>query len=80
MTELISLSENEFELIKITLKTLNKFRKFDTVRVYETDRHFEIHTVNRSEKYVTRTKIGKCSWRVSECIYHKAGEKEIQIK
>lgn len=80
MTELTSLSGNEFELIKITLRTLDKFQKFDTIRVYDMEKHFEIHTVNRTEKYITRTKISKCSWRVTECIYHKAAEKEIKIK
>ena len=80
MTELTSISVNEFELIKITLRVLGKFSKFDTIRVYDMEKHFEIHTVNRTEKYITKTNISKCSWRVTECVYHKAGEKEVKIK
>lgn len=80
LKEIKAISENEFELIRITLRVLDKFRKFDTLKIYETDKHFEIHTVCHSKKYVTRTFINKMFWRVDECYCQVAGEKETKLK
>lgn len=79
-SKLIEITSNEFELIKITLRVLDKFSKFDLLKIYELDSQFEIYTVCHSEKYVTRTIIRKCNWRASECYYKIAGEDEVRIK
>lgn len=78
--EILSLTEVHFKLIKITLNTLGKFRKFDTLRIHETKTYYEICTFNKNEKFVTRTIIGKLFWKVLTCHYQKAGEEEIKIK
>lgn len=80
MKEITSLTNHEFELIKITLRLLDKFSNFDSLKIYESDSYFLIHTVCVSDKYFTKTKINKFSWRVIECIYHKAGEQELILK
>jgi|688.fasta_scaffold2793752_1 hypothetical protein len=80
MTELLTLTEREFELIKITFKVLKKFCKFDNLMIYETEKHFLVQTVNKDEKYITKTTIGKIHWRVIESVYYKVGEQEIKLK
>lgn len=80
MIQITSLSDREFELIKITLRVLKNFSKFDSLKIYEFEKHFEIHTICHSEKYKTKTKIGRCLWRVTESICNKEGEKEIVLK
>jgi hypothetical protein len=80
MTELLTLTEREFELIKITLRVLKKFCKFDQIMIYETEKHFLVQTVNKDEKYITKTTIGKIHWRVIESTYCKIGESEIKLK
>lgn len=79
MIEIAALSDREFELIKITLKVLKNFSKFDNIKIYQAEKHFEIHTTCLSEKYITKTKISRCFWKVTECICSKFGEKEIKI-
>jgi hypothetical protein len=80
MTEIFVISDTELELIKITLKALGKFCKFDSLKIFDTQNFYEVVTVSRAEKYMTRTKIGKFSWRVKECYYQKAGEEEVSLK
>lgn len=78
--QLLSITDKDYELIKITLKVLGKFCKFDEIKIYEDESYFEVCTVNRSEKYITKTRIGKVFWRVKDSILQKAGEKEIKLK
>ena len=75
-----NMKELEFELIKITFKVLNKFCKFDNLMIYETEKYFLVQTVNKGEKYITKTTIGKIHWRVIESVYYKVGEQEIKLK
>ncbi len=80
LEEVNVITENELELIKITLRYLDKISKFDTLRIYQSSNFFELHTVCHSEKYITRTKISKCTWKITECILHRAGELEVKLK
>ena len=73
MNEVLSLTENEFELIKITFKVLKKFCKFDILKIYETENHFIVHTINRKEKYFTKTTISKIHWRVIDSFFSRIG-------
>jgi hypothetical protein len=79
MKEVLTITENELELIKITFKVLKKFCKFDELKIYETENHFVIHTINRKEKYFTKTTIGKIHWRVIDSVCSKIGEEEIKL-
>lgn len=80
MTEIKSVSGDQYELIKKTLTVLNKFRKFDTIKVYEGEKSFEVHTINRKEKFVTRTRISKFSWKIIDSVYQRPGEEEVKLK
>lgn len=74
------MNDTYYELIKINLRALGKFSTFDTLKIYESDTHYEVFTFSIKEKFYTKTKIGKCYWRITECIYTKQGEQTIKLK
>lgn len=74
------INNHEFELIKITLKVLGKFSKFDELKIIETENCFEVMTVCKDEFFMTKTLISKFSWRVKESTCFKVGGTEIKLK
>jgi len=80
MKELLSLNSEHIELINKTFRILGKKSKCDSLKIYEDEKYFIVITKNTSDKYVTRTKIGKIKWQVIDCFYQKPGEEEQRIK
>lgn len=80
MTQIFYLNSDMFRLIKMALGTVGgKYKKFDELKIYENDSLYEILTINKSEKFITKTIICKTLWRVKESICNQNGE-EIKFK
>lgn len=80
MKQVFYLNESTFELVNLTIAALGKkYKKFDELRIYENDSLYEIVTINKQEKFITKTIIGKIHWRVKECVCNHNGE-EIKLK
>lgn len=80
MTELLNLTSEHIELINKTKRVLGNMKEFDSLKIYESEKHYVVVTKNSKEKYVTRTRVGKIHWRVIDSFYQKSGEEEIRIK
>jgi hypothetical protein len=74
--QILSINDSGYELMRKAQKVLGEYSHFNTMTIYEGDKHFEICTQSHDKKYVTRTLIGRVSWKVLESYYKKAGEEE----
>lgn len=80
MKQIFYLNSDVFGLINIALGAIGKkYRKFDELKVFESDSLFEVVTINKQEKFVTKTVVGKIHWRVKESVCNQNGE-EIKLK
>ncbi|TXI88437.1 MAG: hypothetical protein E6Q36_05605 [Chryseobacterium sp.] len=80
MTPIIIISSEMIELVRITqLAVDKKYKNFDVLKVYQDDSFYEVVTINKTERFVTKTIIGKIHWRVKSCTCNDNGE-EIRLK
>lgn len=78
-TCILNITDNHFELIKMTLKVLGVYSHFNTLKIFDDEKFYEICTKSNSGEYVTRTLIGKTFWKIKECSYQIAGKEEVYL-
>jgi hypothetical protein len=76
MTELLNLTSEHIELINKTKRVLGNMKEFDSLKIYESEKHYVVVTKNSKEKYVTRTRVGKIHWRVIDSFIKSQAKKK----
>lgn len=76
---LLTLNDEHVSLIGLVTRTLGDYSQYDELSIYEHKDKFEVITKCVKKQYVTRTYIGKFSWRVLNSYCKVIGQEEIEL-
>lgn len=76
---LLTLNDEHITLIGLVTRTIGDYAQYDELSIYEHKDRFEVITRSAKKQYVTRTYVGKCSWRVLSSYCKVVGQEETEL-
>ncbi len=76
---LLTLNDEHITLIGLVTRTLGDYSQYDELSIYEHKDKFEVITRSVKKQYVTRTYVGKFSWRVLSSYCKSVGQEEVEL-